>query len=71
MVMRELKIVDVDQSTLIVAHPDGEEFRVPVDGSMMNRLRGKRSERCPLDILFWFIALALQAGLGKRPVLRP
>ncbi|MFT6534486.1 MAG: hypothetical protein ACJAS7_000517, partial [Alpinimonas sp.] len=28
--MRELKINIVDNSTLIVSHPDGEEFRVVV-----------------------------------------
>lgn len=41
--MRELKIIDVENSTVIVVHPDGEEFRVSLDAASVARLRGARS----------------------------
>ncbi len=40
--MREMKVIDVDGTDLIVANPEGEEFRVPVDETSLRRLRHSR-----------------------------
>jgi len=66
--MRELRIIDVDHSTLIVAHPDGEEFRVLIDGSAMTRLRGARTESVPARVSPKDVQSHIRAGLSAEEV---
>lgn len=66
--MRELKIIDVDNSTLIVAHPDGEEFRVPVDAVALHRLRGARSETETVRVSPKDVQAHIRAGMSSEEV---
>ena len=66
--MRELKVIDVDHSTLIVAHPDGEEFRVPIDASTMTRLRGARTEAVAVRVSPKDVQAHIRAGMSAAEV---
>ncbi len=66
--MRELKIIDVDNSTLIVAHPDGEEFRVPIDAIALHRLRGARSETETVRVSPKDVQAHIRAGMSSEEV---
>lgn len=66
--MRELKIVDVDNSTLIVVHPDGEEFRVSVDAASLARLRGARSGNESVRVSPKDVQAHIRAGMSADEV---
>lgn len=66
--MRELKVIDVENSTLTVIHPDGEQFHISIDDAVLHRLRGARSgvetvRVSPKDVQFH-----IRAGLSTEEV---
>jgi hypothetical protein len=66
--MRELKIIDVDNSTLIVSHPDGEEFRVAIDASTLARLRSGRSSQDAVRVSPKDVQAHIRAGMSADEV---
>lgn len=66
--MRELKVIDVDGLTLIVANGEGEEFRVPVDEASLLRLRGARSASDGPRVSPKDIQAHIRAGLSTEEV---
>ena len=66
--MRELRIIDVDNSTLIVAHPDGEEFRIAIDAASLSRLRGARSANDGVRVSPKDVQAHIRAGLSADEV---
>jgi len=66
--MRELKVIDVENSTLIVAHPDGEEFRVTIDAVALHRLRSPRSESEAIRVSPKDVQAHIRAGMSAEEV---
>lgn len=66
--MRELRVIDVDGLTLIVANADGEEFRVMVDESSLLRLRSARSASDGPRVSPKDIQAHIRAGLSTDEV---
>ena len=66
--MRELRIVDIDNSTLIVVHPDGEEFRVGIDAASLARLRSARSGNESVRVSPKDVQAHIRAGMSADEV---
>jgi hypothetical protein len=66
--MRELKINIVDNSTLIVSHPDGEEFRVVVDTASLAQLRGIRSSADAVRVSPKDVQARIRSGMSAQEV---
>jgi hypothetical protein len=66
--MRELNINHVDNSTLIVSHPDGEEFRVVVDSASLAQLRGIRSSADGIRVSPKDVQTHIRSGLSAKEV---
>ncbi|MBK5239030.1 MAG: DUF3071 domain-containing protein, partial [Actinomycetales bacterium] len=66
--MRELKIIDVENSTVIVVHPDGEEFRVSLDAASIARLRGARSTNEAIRVSPKDVQAHIRAGMSADEV---
>lgn len=66
--MRELKIIDVENSTVIVVHPDGEEFRVSLDAASVARLRGARSTNEAIRVSPKDVQAHIRAGMSADEV---
>jgi hypothetical protein len=66
--MRELRVIDVDGSVLIVASPEGEEFRVPLDDAALLRLKQHRTSENGVRVSPKEIQSRLRAGLSEAEV---
>jgi hypothetical protein len=66
--MRELKVTDVENSTLTVVHPDGEEFHISIDDVILHRLRGARSAVEPTRVSPKDVQFHIRAGLSSEEV---
>ena len=66
--MRELKVTDVENSTLIVLHPDGEEFRLVVDEIVLHRLRGARASTGTVRVSPKDVQAHIRSGMSAPEV---
>jgi hypothetical protein len=66
--MRELRVIDVEGSVLIVASPEGEEFRVPLDDAALLRLKQHRPQEAGTRVSPKEIQAQLRAGRSEADV---
>lgn len=66
--MRELKIIDVENSTITVAHPDGEEFLVSLDAASITKLRGTRSANESVRVSPKEVQAHIRSGMSAEEV---
>ncbi len=68
--MRELRVVDVDDATIVAVDESGEEFRVALDDALIARLRTARSEGLVVKVSPREIQALIRAGLSPADVVR-
>ncbi|TPW65593.1 septation protein SepH, partial [Schumannella sp. 10F1B-5-1] len=69
--MQELKVIGVENGSLLVASDDGDEYRVEVDETVQSRLRASMPDPGPLRRLApREIQAQIRAGMTAEDVAR-
>ena len=68
--MRELRVVDIVDATVVAVDENGEEFRVALDDALIARLRSARTDALSAKVSPREIQALIRAGLSAQDVVR-